>query len=1023
MPKAAPYRLSWNLKQGIYTVHDTRSQEMLSVAPDSHAWFDWLASIASFTFNGQHGQCTVRQETRSGGIYWYAYRRVEEKMAKKYLGQTNALTLARLEEIAHQFRRPALSPAEHETSPLSDRALTFSGNPSTPPVAMHDLLLTSQLAVPRLRTKLVHRARLLTDLEQGIETTLTLVSAPAGSGKTTLLTQWLAESPLPFTWVSLTQEDNDPVHFLSAVLAALQRLNPHLGSSASAFLHSSSPSPSPETVVALLVRDLYQQAPLDVVLVLDDYQVITAEVLHRVMTFLVNHAPPHLHLVIATRADPSLPLAKLRASGQLCEVRAIQLQFLPEETSSFLHSVMGLDLSAEECAMLQSRTEGWIAGLQLAGLSLQERSDKQQFLINFTGSHRHIVDYLVEEVLSRQPEEVRTFLLRTSILDRLTGPLCDAVTGRTRSDVLIEQLERANLFLIPLDERQQWYRYHHLFAQVLRVYLQREVSTEELAALYTRASAWFEQNTLPAEAIEAALSASDFRRAARLIDEPLASSMLLSLQYATLIRWLECFPKELLFTNALLCLMYAYSLFFSQTPQAHEGPLAVAEYLFQAEDNRIGLGQVYMLRAIAASEGGDGVQAIRYGTQVFQLVPENAMIERSTAASALAEGYRLEGDVVAARRVLAKARPLREQSGNLSSILGDSIALGDLLVMQGKLHEAANIYDSVLRSAGERQGFAVSALIGLGNIARERSELERAEAHLGEAISIASTIRARAHLARASLMHARVIQARGDGERTREAWDSTLLLAQECGYTGIVEQVQAYQVRSWLQQRCMDDVIRWQQASPFAHDASPTFQREVRALTHVRLLLAQGEGGEALQMLERWHQYARTQGRTGSEIEMLVLSAQAYQTQGKREQAVQLLQQALLLASPEGYVRVFLDEGTPIAALLSLVQSSWKGRTGANDVSRLLSVWQAEQLAHDFFSPAASQGEPPIKPLSSHERKVLRLLTSGLSNAEIAAELVVSVNTIRTQTRSIYQKLNVKNRHEARAIAQSWRLL
>lgn len=1033
MPKAAPYRLRWDLLQGTYIFHDTRSQQVLSVAPDSQSWFDWLASIPSFTFSGQRGQLTARQEIRSGGTYWYAYRRVGRKMTKRYLGRTTELSSARLEVVAAQLAdvalhigSAALTPTVVLVAPLSSPLVAPEASSPFPYSLLDRRRLASKLHLPHLRPRLVHRTHLIERLQQGTEVPLILLSAPAGSGKTTLLAQWLSQSGRDAAWLSLEPEDNEPMRFLSSVIAALQTLDPHLGSSALAMLHStpSAPLPLAEVVFAQLALDLRERAPRDLILVLDDYHVITTAALQGAVAALLAYAPPNLHLVIATRVDPALPLARLRARGQLYEVRAAHLQFSFEETHTFLQTVMGLDLSASDRAVLQERTEGWIAGLQLAALSLQGRSDVQHFLADFTGSHRHIVDYLVEEVLTRQSETVQTFLLHTAILDRLTGSLCDAVTGGTNSDVLLEQLEHANLFLVPLDEQRQWYRYHHLFAEVLRARLLREVERVGLAALYTRASVWYEQNGMQAEAVEAALSARDFERVERLIDEPLATSMILSLQVGTLIRWLECFPHEQLFTNAFLCLMYAMSLFFgSETPHTYESPLAVAERLFQAEGDHKGLGQISMLRAIAASVRGDGEQAIKYGTEVFQMLPEEALLERSTATSALAEGYRLNGEVGAARGVLANARLLREQAGNIPSILGDTIALGDLLIMQGKLREANDVYAPVLEAAGEWQYFAVQALIGLGNIARERNELDTAEECVRQAIAIASKTRDKVLLARASLVRARVIQAREDVKCTSDAWISTLMLAQECGYTGLVEQAQAYQVRGWLQQGQMDEVIRWLQVCPLAADAPASYPQEVLALTLVRVLMAQGEIGEALRMLERWRQHARTQERTGSEIEMLVLFALAYQTQGKAEQAVQLLQQALLLASSEGYVRVFVDEGLPIAALLHMVLSRWKGKSGADQVYRLLIILEAEPSADASFASVTYHHELPRGPLTDRERKVLRLLSAGHSNAEIAAELVVSINTIRTQARSIYHKLNVKNRHEAVAQARHWRLL
>jgi LuxR family maltose regulon positive regulatory protein len=373
--------------------------------------------------------------------------------------------------------------------------------------------------------------------------------------------------------------------------------------------------------------------------------------------------------------------------------------------------------------------------------------------------------------------------------------------------------------------------------------------------------------------------------------------------------------------------------------------------------------------------------------------------------------------------VLADARSLHEQANNLSSILGDTIARGDLLIMQGKLREATDVYAPVPEAAGERQYFAIQALIGLGNIAYECNERDKAETHLERAITLARKTRDTVLLARASLVHARVIQACGDAEHTSEEWASTLLVAQACGYTGIVEQAQAYQVRGWLKLGRREEAIQWQKASSFAHDAPPSYPQEVLALTLVRCLLAQGEAGEALRMLGRWRQHARVQERTGSEIEMLMLSALAYAKQGKAEQAVQLLQQALLLASPEGYIRVFVDEGVPMIALLSLVLSRWKNKPEASSLHALLSVLHAEQPTQGSLAPTAPHRKSPLDPLTDRERKVLRLLSVGLSNAEIAAELVVSINTVKTQARSIYQKLNAKNRHEAVALARHWRLL
>jgi LuxR family transcriptional regulator, maltose regulon positive regulatory protein len=419
---------------------------------------------------------------------------------------------------------------------------------------------------------------------------------------------------------------------------------------------------------------------------------------------------------------------------------------------------------------------------------------------------------------------------------------------------------------------------------------------------------------------------------------------------------------------------------------------------------------------------GDGAQAISFGQQALQKLPSEALAERSASLIALSEGYQFCGEVAAARRMLAETRSLYEQMQFVEGEVGCARVLGDLLVMEGKLQEAGEVFAWVCASAGGWQHFAIQALMGLGTIARERNELESAETFVEQAIDIARKTRDPVLLARASLLRARVIQAHGDAERTQAAFAEALELAQACRYAGLEEHAQAYRARSWTSAGHMDAARQWQAGCALTHATAPAYEREAIALTLVRVLLAQGEAEEALLLLAGWRQHALAQARTGSEIEMLVLAALAYQQQGKTEQAVQLLQRALLLASPEGYVRVFVDEGAPMGALLSLVLSRWKHKPEARFLHALLSVLQAAPLAEGFFSSAA-HWEPPLEPLSSRERKVLHLLASGLSNAEIAASLVVSINTVRTQARSLYRKLNVKNRHEAVAIAQHWKLL
>jgi len=516
------------------------------------------------------------------------------------------------------------------------------------PHPLHPLLPT-KLHVPRLRTSLVPRSHLTERIRQGAERALTLVSAPTGFGKTTLLAQWLAESSLPTAWLSLEPEDNDPTRFLSYLIAALQTLDAQVGISALEMLHTPQPAP-PETVLAVLTNDLVKRGGGDVALVVDDYHVITSESIQRGMTFLLEHLPPRLHLLLGSRVDPPLPLARLRAQGQLTEVRAADLRFGAAEANMFLQTVMGLDLENEAVATLEQRTEGWIAGLQLAALSLQGRTDVSAFLAAFSGSHRYVLDYLSDEVLARQDAAVQQFLLRTCILERLSGPLCDAVTGQEGSQALLEALEKANLFVVALDEERGWYRYHHLFAQVLRRHLQQREPTLP-PVLHRRASAWYEQHELPAEAVQHALLMPDFELAARLI-EPIALPLALTGQLSTLLGWLNVLPEALVQAHPLLCVYHAGSLMLTNRLEIAEARLQDAERGIQAEipaeQARTINGWVLALRGAIAGFSGNMLYAASLARQALELLPETEVIPRMTATLAVTFAYEEHGDVTLA---------------------------------------------------------------------------------------------------------------------------------------------------------------------------------------------------------------------------------------------------------------------------------------------------------------------------------------------------------------------------------------
>ena len=510
MPKIAQYTLVWSPSRQTYELHESLGSEILDIVPESPAWLAWVNQITSFAFHGKNGSYTACKERKQRGEgYWYAYARVGGKLTKHYLGRSISLTLSRLEQVAHELwltlpdnagRQDTAMQKEHLSHVARQQGESHAERKAISIFAQlpGDPLLATKLHVPRPRSHLVHRPRLIQRLEQGMERALTLISAPVGFGKTTLLSEWLASRAIPVAWLSLELQDNEPVRFLSYLLAALQTYDPHLSTTREVLPSSPLQPALMEAMLTLLINDLLIEsgsAREDFVLVLDNYHVISDESIHYAMSFLVHHLPSNMHLVLATREDPPLPLAQLRGHDDVLELRAADLRFRPEEAATFLIEVMGLPLSAEESALLQARTEGWITGLQLAAFSLQGRNDPGAFITAFSGSHSYVVDYLLEEVLNRQSEVVQDFLLRTCILDRLSASLCDAVREQVGSQALLDYLERTNLFLMALDDERQWYRYHRLFAEALRLRLQ-QTAPALIPALHLSASRWYEQHGL-----------------------------------------------------------------------------------------------------------------------------------------------------------------------------------------------------------------------------------------------------------------------------------------------------------------------------------------------------------------------------------------------------------------------------------------------------------------------------------------------------------------------------------------------
>jgi len=903
-------------------------------------------------------------------------------------------------------------------------------------------LLATKLHIPRRRTSLVLRARLTERLGRAGEASLTLVSAPAGFGKTTLLVQWLAGDPpegRAVAWLSLDRRDNDPAVFWAYFVAALRTAAPGVGVDALSLLQS--PQPTTEAVLATLVNELSALAQ-EVLLVLDDFHVIDAREVQDGMAFLLENLPPQLHLVIAGRADPALPLARLRGRGELVEVRAADLRFTPAEAAEYLTGTMGLALTAGDVAALEGRTEGWIAALQLAALSLQGRDDVTGFIAGFTGDDRYIVDYLIEEVLQRQPDEVRTFLLQTSILGRLTGSLCDAVTGVDGGTAMLERLDRANLFVVPLDDQRRWYRYHHLFSDMLHARLLDE--HPGLAAdLHLRASEWYEQHSERHEAIRHALAGEHSARAADLVELALPS-LLQGRQEATVRRWLEALPDELIEVRPVLSVGYAGSLMVRGEIEGVESRLRDAERWLDGtsgtdERTRAERAQMVVVdgaalgrlpssiagyRAAQALIRGDVSATMTHARLALDLADADNHLGRGSASALLGLAHWTIGDLEAARRWYVGSIASLEKAEHLSDVLGCSIALADILIRQGRLHEATATYSRGLRAAYQAvptlRG-AADMHVGMSELLRERNHLDSARAHLRESSELGEHAGLPQNRYRWRVAMARLRQVDGDLGGAVQLLDEAERL-----YVGDfspdVRPVASIRARVLVAQGELGAALGWARERGISADDAVTYLHEHEHLTLARVLVAQHARerekhylDEATGLLERLLRAADEGERTGSVIEILVLQALSLQSRGDTAAALAALRRALTLAEPEGYVRIFVDEGAPMTALLTAAAKQGVGRASAR---RLL----AAVVVGATPAPTHTQQEL-IEPLSRRELEVLRLLASDLDGPDIARELSISLSTVRTHTKNIFAKLGVNARRAAVRRAQELRLL
>ena len=897
-------------------------------------------------------------------------------------------------------------------------------------------LLETKFYVPRPRRGLVPRPRLSERLDRGSASKLMLVSAPAGFGKTTLLTDWLASGPAApadarlAAWLSLDRGDNHPASFWAYVIAALRTVASGIGESALALLQAPQPPPA-EVVLTALLNDLTSIAA-EIVLVLDDYHVIDAPAVQDGMAFLLDHLPPGLHVVIATRADPALPLARLRARGELREIRAAELRFTADEAAVYLNGMTGLQLTARDVSALEARTEGWIAALQLAALSMQGRDDVAGFIAGFAGDDRYVVDYLAEEVLQRQPDRVQAFLLQTSILERLSGALCDAVTGQGGGKAMLEALDRENLFLIPLDDRRRWYRYHHLFADVLQARLQDE-QPGQVPELHRRASAWYERNGEQSVAISHALAAGDFQRAADLVELSL-TVMSKTRQEATVRGWIEMIPDEIIRVRPVLSVAVAWVLLSDgEFAEEVEGRLRDAERWLDAAAGTEGgaltsptgmvvaneteyrrlPGTIETYRAAMALARGEPLGAIAHARRALDLAPEDEHRWRASASGLMAIAFWGGGDLEAAYSAWAECVAGLRRAGHIADIFGCAMGMADIRLAQGRLGEAMRTYEQALQRASEQSGPVLRGTadmyVGMSEVHRERDDLPAATRQLLRSQELGEAVGLPQNRYRWRVAMARIRQAEGDPGGALELLDEAERLYMGDMFPN-VRPVPALKARVWVAQGRLGEALGWAREQGLSADDDLTYLREFEHITVARMLLARYQeeraepsGHEAARLLERLLLAAEEGGRTRSVIEILVLQALAHQTRGDIPAALAGLERALALAEPEGYVRVFTDEGPPMASLL---RAAAKQGTTRNYVRRLLA-------AVSETGPDSLVSQALIDPLSERELDVLRLLGTELDGPAIARELTVSLNTMRTHTKNIYAKLAVTSRRAA----------
>ncbi len=879
-------------------------------------------------------------------------------------------------------------------------------------------ILATKLYIPPPRSKIVLRPRLVERLNENLASSckLTLISAPAGFGKTTLVSEWVASCGQPVAWLSLDERDNDPARFISYLVKALQTIQTGIGEGLLAALQSPQPLQI-ETILTTLLNEI-STIPENFLLVLDDYHSIDSQPVDQSLAFLIEHQPPQMHLLIATREDPDLPLARMRARGQCTELRVADLRFTPAEAAEFLNRVMGLNLSETDVAALEARTEGWIAGLQLAALSMQGHQDVTSFIQSFTGSHHFVLDYLVEEVLHQQSESIQAFLLRTSILDRMCGPLCDAVLldPSIPGQATLEYIERANLFIVPQDNERRWYRYHHLFGDLLRKRLGQSLTPGGIAELHIHASQWYENNDLMLEAFRHAAAANDIERAVRLME---SKKMPIHLRGAAtaILDWLESLPKTLLdarpalwWKQAAILLSIGQPMGVEEKLQAIEAALASTTLPGAELDDttrRDLIGRIAAARAnIAQLQGQTEIILVQARRALEYLHPDN-LNDRPMAIRSLGFAYFIQGNITEAGRAYTEALSLGQASEDIINILLASIRLGQIQETVNQYTLAAETYRRVLQRIDDYSPpSAPLAYLGLARICYERNDLNAAEQYGEQSLQLARQYdQVHDRLIQSELFLARLHLARKDAVGAAHTLSQAEQTARQ-KFTVDLPDVAGAQVLFHLHEGNIDAAFQL------------TRQYDLPVML-ARVLIAQHDPSAALAVLEPLRQEAEAKGLANRLLRVMVVQSIALYAHGEKEKAVELLGEGLARAEPEGFIRLFVDEGERMAQLLSEAASHG---VMPDYVAKLLAAFEAEKRdSKDKTDPHPHQ--PLIEPLSQRELEILKLIAQGLSNREIGERLFLALDTVKGHNRKIFDKLQVQSRTEAIARARELGLL